>query len=83
MVPLVSIGGLVDAFSFAIESDDHDKLLVDDMGECTVVLSQRNEAGKVERVAVSLEQLNATMARLASRYGCMKNTDHDMGCELA
>lgn len=73
--PHAATGGQVDRNTFEIAADGFETLIVDDMGEECLVLSVRNDAGKVERVAVSRTQLVATINATAWRYGEPKNTD--------
>jgi hypothetical protein len=42
---------------------------LDDMGEGCLVLSQRNDDGRMERVVVSLGQLQQAVEVLTPRYG--------------
>lgn len=65
----------MDILTFEIEADGFDPLAVSDMGEGCLVLSQPNERGKVERVAVSREQLIAAIAAAEPRYGAAKNIE--------
>ena len=58
------------------EGEGFDDLTVDCMGDDCFVLSQLNERGKVERVAVSRGQLIAALAGIDERYSStLKNTD--------
>lgn len=65
----------MDRLSFEIEADGFEPLGVDDMGEGVIVLSQPNERGKVERVAVSREQLLRALDETAARFGRAKNIE--------
>lgn len=65
----------MDRLSFKIEADGFESLGVDDMGEGVIVLSVRNERGKVERLALSWEQHVKAGEILAQRYGRTKNTE--------
>ena len=69
------IGGRVVRVNFEVAAAGFESLFVDDMGEGVFVLSQLNDAGKIERVSVSLSQIAAAMDATASRYGNEKNTD--------
>lgn len=66
------LGGLVD---YQIGAVGFEALGMDDMGEGCLVLSQPNERGKVERIAVSREQLIGALGALEARYGAVKNTE--------
>lgn len=65
----------MDRHSFKIEADEFEPPDESDMGEGCLVLSQPNERGKAERVAVRWDQLIAVLAALEPRYGEAKNTD--------
>ncbi|WP_156313596.1 hypothetical protein [Erythrobacter sp. SG61-1L] len=75
-------GGLVVHLDFEIAAEGYGLLSVADMGEGGLVLSQQNEAGKVEQVAVSREQLLAALASVAPRYADAKNTEPHGDCAM-
>ena len=50
------------------DGEGHEVVRLDDMGEGCLVLSQRNEAGRVERVAVTLGMLQQAIAAVMPRY---------------
>ena len=54
--------------SFAIASETHDTIAVDDMGEGALILTESNEDGTVSRIALSFDQLEAAYQALAPRY---------------
>ena len=68
-------GSILSKLTWELESEGHDALHLDDMGDECLVLSQMNDAGDMERVAVSLEQLQEAVAVLGPRYRGTKNTD--------
>lgn len=53
---------------FVIESNEGETLTVRDMGEGFVILSTVNHLGKVERLSIKLEQLEAAVERLRDRH---------------
>lgn len=61
--------------SFAIEAEGYDALSVEDMGEDTLLLSQVNDSGEREAIAVSRAQLLQALDATAWRYSETKNTD--------
>jgi len=61
--------------SFAIEAEGFDALSVEDMGDDTLVLSQVNDRGKREAIAVSRDQLLKALDATTWRYSNTKNTD--------
>lgn len=67
--------GLVDYMNWEIAAEGSEPLVVGDMGEVVLVLSQTNAAGKSERGAVSFAQLAGAMNAASLRYGFAKNTD--------
>lgn len=53
---------------YTIESKEGETLTVSDMGEGFVILSTVNHLGKIERLSVKLEQLEAAVERLRDRH---------------
>lgn len=58
----------MNTLAWELESEGHDALHLDDMGDECLVLSQMNDAGHMESVAVSLGQLQQAVAVLGPRY---------------
>ncbi len=54
------------ALTLELESEGFDTLYLDDMGDDCAVLSQRNNSGAWERVAVSMGQLRQATEALAT-----------------
>lgn len=59
-------GQIMGSLSFTLQGDC--AVTVHDMGEEQVVLTQRNERGQPETIALSVTQLEETLAALSPRY---------------
>ena len=68
--------------TFELHGDE--TLILDDMGEGALVLSQHSEAtGRLERIAIELPQLLEAIAVLSPRYGEQTKNTEPSGLEAA